>query len=328
MEAQVGEKTQRAVAPLEDFYGVSAFLASAQTVEVLANGFAQQVRQFVRAHGVVLRWAALWRACAQRPLKRDAAADDRASLARELHDPIAQSLVFLPIEVKLLRSANRNGEAAVMAPALDGLGLGLHEALKHVPDLLLHFRTLTNNGEIETALRETLSLFVALSRLPTHLVLDGEGLTLPLDVQVQLLHVLQEGLANVRKHAGPCEARLLVDKGARWRPNLSGDGRGFDVSNPNGRPPHRPSDHPRANLAHEAQAKVGFLSHKGTQLRLMLPPCPMTWPPAPAKHPLSGSEFFWSNPFSLRAVSSVPVNRSNCLWSTLTACFAVVCVLC
>jgi two-component system, NarL family, nitrate/nitrite sensor histidine kinase NarX len=46
---------------------------------------------------------------------------------------------------------------------------------------------------------------------------DGQGLPLPPDVQVQVLHVLQEALSNVRKHAGATHVSLEVVKGARWR---------------------------------------------------------------------------------------------------------------
>ena len=147
-------------------------------------------------------------------LAREAAvAEERALLARELHDSIAQSLVFLKIQVQLLRSASQKGQAAQMSQALDELDTGLRESIGDVRELLVHFRTRTNTDDIEQALQETLQKFQHQTGLPTHLTVQGDGLPLPPDVQVQVLHVLQEALSNVRKHAGATQVDLEVRQG-------------------------------------------------------------------------------------------------------------------
>jgi two-component system nitrate/nitrite sensor histidine kinase NarX len=98
--------------------------------------------------------------------------------------------------------------------------------------LLVHFRTRTNTVDVETALQETLLKFKHQTGLPTHFAIHGEGLPLPADVQVQVLHVVQEALSNTRKHANASQVFLEVTKGATWRFEVRDDGHGFDTQSP------------------------------------------------------------------------------------------------
>ncbi len=210
-------------------------------------------------------------------LAREAAvAEERALLARELHDSIAQSLVFLKIQVQLLRSASQKGQAAQMNQALDELDTGLRESISDVRELLVHFRTRTNTDDIEQALQETLQKFRHQTGLQAHLTIHGDGLPLPADVQVQVLHVLQEALSNVRKHAGASRVDLEVVKGERWRFSVRDNGVGFDASQ--GRGP----SHVGMKIMHErasgigAEVSVVSEAGQGTTTTLTLPTHPAT----------------------------------------------------
>jgi two-component system, NarL family, nitrate/nitrite sensor histidine kinase NarX len=57
---------------------------------------------------------------------------------------------------------------------------------------------------------------------------QGHGVPLPPDVQVQLLHVVQEALSNVRKHAHARRVWLDVQQQPQWRIEVRDDGDGFD----------------------------------------------------------------------------------------------------
>jgi len=208
-------------------------------------------------------------------LAREAAVgEERALLARELHDSIAQSLVFLKIQVQLLRSATQKGQAAQMTQALDELDNGLRESIGDVRELLVHFRTRTNTDDIEQALQETLQKFRHQTGLAAQLKVQGDGLPLPPDVQVQVLHVLQEALSNVRKHAGATEVELEVLKGERWRFRLRDNGVGFDPSHSRGQ--NHVGLHIMQERAGGIGAQVELLSEpgRGTTAVLTLPTHP------------------------------------------------------
>ena len=210
-------------------------------------------------------------------LEREAAVgEERALLARELHDSIAQSLAFLKIQAQLLRSAVQKHQPEQVQSTLDELDAGLKESINDVRELLVHFRTRTNTDDIEAALQETLQKFQHQTGLPTRLQLDGEGLPLPADVQVQVLHVVQEALSNVRKHAGASHVSLDVHKGSQWRFVVRDNGSGFDTAQRHG------ETHVGTKIMRERAERIGAtvliesLPGQGTTVTLTLPTNPVT----------------------------------------------------
>lgn len=164
-----------------------------------------------------------------RALQREAAiAEERAFLARELHDSIAQSLAFLNIQAQLMRKAMADRDQTRMAAVLEEIELGLKESHGDVRELLVHFRTRTNAEDMENALHTTLRKFEHQSGVTSTLTVHDDGLPLAPDVQVQALHIVQEALSNVRKHARAGHVWIDVWKKPAWRIEVRDDGDGFD----------------------------------------------------------------------------------------------------
>ena len=159
--------------------------------------------------------------------KESAVAQERAFIARELHDSIAQALAFLKIQVHLMRDAVDAGDIERAQKVLAEIDAGVRECYGDVRELLVHFRTRTNVADIEPAIRTTLGKFERQSGLAAHFVIRGSGMPLTPDVQIQVLHILQEALSNVRKHAHAEEVWLTVERGERWRFTVRDDGVGF-----------------------------------------------------------------------------------------------------
>lgn len=160
--------------------------------------------------------------------KEAAVSQERHLLARELHDSIAQSLAFLKIQVQLMREAIKASDASEVAKILEEIDLGVKESYGDVRELLLHFRTRTNTEDIEPALATTLQKFEHQSGIKTALTIQGQGLPLTPDVQIQVLHIVQEALSNVRKHAHATQTWLNVQQQPTWRFEVRDDGIGFN----------------------------------------------------------------------------------------------------
>ena len=158
-----------------------------------------------------------------------AVSEERNMLAQELHDSIAQSLAFLKIQVQLLRGAIQKQRPAEVEASLAEIDAGVRESYADVRELLVHFRTRPDHEDIVHALRSTLSKFELQSGLEIQLTMSGHGLPLPPDQQVQVLHILQEALSNVRKHAGAKRVELRVLQAPQWRFEVCDDGAGFDA---------------------------------------------------------------------------------------------------
>ena len=159
--------------------------------------------------------------------KEAAVAQERLYLARELHDSIAQSLAFIKIQVQLMRDAVASGSATEIAQIVEEIDEGVRESYGDVRELLLHFRTRANDEDIAAALATTLRKFEHQSGVGAQLTSQGHGMPLAPDVQIQVLHIVQEALSNVRKHAQATRVWLDVEQQPAWRFAVRDDGVGF-----------------------------------------------------------------------------------------------------
>ncbi len=206
-------------------------------------------------------------------LEREAAvAEERGMLARELHDSIAQSLAFLKIQTQLLRDAVARGDESKRDRSMAELDVGVRECYADVRELLVHFRTRTSDEDIESALRSTLSKFEHQTGMATTLAMQGHGLPLAPDVQIQVLHMVQEALSNVRKHSGATQVNLRVSRHPHWRFEVQDNGAGFDAT---GGPPS--SLHVGLGIMRERAERIGAVVQvdtapgQGTRICVALP---------------------------------------------------------
>ena len=162
--------------------------------------------------------------------KEAAVSEERTFLARELHDSIAQSLAFLKIQVHLMRDALAEGDTRQVDLALAEIDTGVRECYGDVRELLMHFRTRANAEDIEPALQTTLRKFEHQTGLRTTMQMQGQGMPLAPVLQVQVLHIVQEALSNVRKHARATQVWLDVQQQPQWRFEVRDDGEGFAVT--------------------------------------------------------------------------------------------------
>ena len=214
--------------------------------------------------------------------KEAAVSQERAFLARELHDSIAQSLAFLKIQVHLMRDALAEGDAIQVQQALEEIDTGVRECYGDVRELLVHFRTRANAEDIEPALLTTLRKFEHQSGLKAVMRMEGQGMPLAPVLQLQVLHIVQEALSNVRKHAHATQVWLDVLQQPVWRFEVRDDGEGFAGD---AEPPNETHVGLRimAERAERIGAKVDVISTpgRGTSIVLTLPPAPQRTPEAP-----------------------------------------------
>lgn len=219
-------------------------------------------------------------------LGREAAiASERQLLAQELHDSIAQSLAFLKIQMQLLRDAMARHDQPAVDAAMDELDVGVRESYSDVRELLLHFRVRTHTDDIEPALRETISKFELQSKIRAHLSVHGHGLPLPPDVQIQVLHIVQEALSNTRKHAKATQVWVDVQTQPHWRVQVRDNGCGFDLKA--GPPDHT---HVGMSIMRERAQRIGADLHcesgpDGTLIELRLPNLVASRSDAPTTQP-------------------------------------------
>lgn len=134
---------------------------------------------------------------------------ERARLARELHDGLAQNLASLLLKAELCHDMARE-VAPGLAQQVDSLAEGIQQAVRETRAAITSLRELPSDGErLMDALNLLAARFESQTRVPVALSWEGQAhRVFPAAAHTALLRVAQEALANVRKHA--CAERVCV----------------------------------------------------------------------------------------------------------------------
>jgi signal transduction histidine kinase len=160
---------------------------------------------------------------------------ERARIAREIHDGMAQSLYMLSLGLEACADAAeaREGELGRRLAALVGVSKqALWEARRYIFDL-----TPPDAGEhsLVAMLQNLTREFETVSRVPTILTVEGAARPVPSEDAAALYRIGQEALANVFKHADARHAVVtLAYLPDAVRLTVADDGRGLPVERRNG----------------------------------------------------------------------------------------------
>ncbi|GAA1447548.1 sensor histidine kinase [Leifsonia poae] len=151
---------------------------------------------------------------------------ERARLAREIHDTVAQGLSSIQM---LLHAAERE---APDGPGVEYVRLARETAATNLADARRFVRELTPAALVEqgigAALRRLADTQWRSSALEVQVRVSDE-LELPMPVQTALLRIAQGAMANVVQHAEARSATIAIERDADTvRLTISDDGRGFD----------------------------------------------------------------------------------------------------
>jgi two-component system, NarL family, sensor kinase len=158
----------------------------------------------------------------------DAQEEERARLARELHDGISQSLIGVRYSIDLasrkVESRSDDASTAIARGAEE-----LNRAIKEVRRL---------SHELRPRLLDDLGLTPAIKSLAENFA-ERTGIAITVEAQAPdvlkpeastaLYRITQEALTNVERHAGASEVKIrLWSERGRMRMTIADNGRGFD----------------------------------------------------------------------------------------------------
>lgn len=128
--------------------------------------------------------------------------EERAAIARELHDSLAQSLSYTKIQIaRLSATIEREGHSSQSLAVLMELREGVNSAYRELRELLTTFRLGLGDEGFAGALRDTVAEFERRSGVRTTLVNDLLKVELSANEQVHVLQVVREALTNIEHHA-------------------------------------------------------------------------------------------------------------------------------
>ncbi len=129
--------------------------------------------------------------------------DERSRIAREMHDSLAQILGYLGIEMQTLEALVHQGDQAALLAELQEARKSIKSAQADVRENILSLRTaLAGKTSPITALKEYVEEFGIQTGVITEIVDQcGSELGLAPLAETECVRIVQEALANVRKHA-------------------------------------------------------------------------------------------------------------------------------
>jgi len=161
--------------------------------------------------------------------------EERERIAREMHDSLAQVLGYVNTKAQAVQELLKSGQTERAEGQVGQLGEAARAAYADVREGILGLRTSLGPGRsLLDALREYLDQWQEQSAIRAQLIVEPPGARLAglsPAAELQLLRIVQEALANVRKHSAATRVRVcLTEEPDQVEAVVEDDGRGFTVS--------------------------------------------------------------------------------------------------
>lgn len=183
--------------------------------------------------------------------------EERTALAHELHDSLAQTLASLRFQVRMLDETleQEPGDSSLARNELERIKNGLDEAHTELRELLNNFLAPVDQRGLILALEKITQRFRQDTGVSIFFQSGCRQVNMGASEEMQLLRIVQESLANIRKHAKAHTVRVLLTCSAEgeYRLLVEDDGVGFDNVRPNG----NPGEHIGLSIMEERARRVG-----------------------------------------------------------------------
>ena len=171
------------------------------------------------AYGLLL--VGVWRAISEAEFGR-AVADERARVAREIHDGLAQYLFAISTQVSMLESG------APLEQVLPRLKRASTSAQQEARFAVLALSSAGGSARFDSALRRYVEVLTADGAIDVELDVDPQVRLAP-DEQIEVFRIVQEGLGNARRHADAEHVEVSISqRNGRRVVSVRDDGVGFD----------------------------------------------------------------------------------------------------
>jgi signal transduction histidine kinase len=170
---------------------------------------------------------------------REAVADERARIARELHDMVGHSLNLIVIQAGGAQRVFQS-KPDLARDSLASIESTGRQALHEMERMLGILRAPDSGGDALSpqpglSQIDRLAADVTEAGLPVEVTVEGAAVALPASVDLSAYRIVQEALTNALKHAGPARASVSIRHRADCLElEITDDGQGTDGESPGG----------------------------------------------------------------------------------------------
>jgi signal transduction histidine kinase len=160
--------------------------------------------------------------------------EERERFGRDLHDSIGQMFGFVNTQTQAIKENLIREKYSVALFQTEALIEETQRVHGDIRNYILEMRGVSpRNRSFSAALKQYVTTFQKNHHIPVQIQIDDH---LPesfpeTHMGIQLLRIIQEGLNNVQKHAGPCQVVITIAHAEREISlSIKDTGRGFDVN--------------------------------------------------------------------------------------------------
>ncbi|MBT3309419.1 MAG: GAF domain-containing protein [Gammaproteobacteria bacterium] len=161
---------------------------------------------------------------------------ERAHIAHELHDSLAQTLASLKIRTQIMEENQKRADKHAAQEShhhyeILHLQQGLYRANRELRSLIANFRAPIHQQGLIESITTISDTFRKETGINTYFQHQCDTIQLPPETEGHLLRVIQESLVNIRKHSQAQNVRILTNclENQRFWVLIEDDGIGFDT---------------------------------------------------------------------------------------------------
>ena len=222
---------------------------------------------------------ALFNLYLQRRLHSRAGAADRARISSELHDNVIQALIGIEMKLEVLRRGAGGKVPDEIAEQLGEIQRLLGQEILDVRDLMRLLKPEEVDARrIAEHLADMIERFRHRTGIRTRFVCGSDDIDLTPRACREVAGIVQEALANVRKHSGATSVVVRLSRsGPNWKLIVDDNGCGLDFDGhltPQEVEARRKGPHVIVERARAVGGSVALRSHPGSglQLEVTIPP--------------------------------------------------------
>lgn len=220
---------------------------------------------------------AVWIWQTQKQVQQMLLIEERATIARELHDSLAQALSFLRIQFTLLRRTLGTSSAEAQSIIAD-VDRTLSDAYRQLRELLATFRLTIEQADLVAAMQAMIASLQEQVTAKINFSFQPGLETLDAQQQVHLLQIAREAVLNAIRHADAATISVRYERNAEGEHLLTVTDDGVGIAST-----EEPQGHYGLTTMSERAARLGGelkiqAQARGTQVALRFPPRPATPP--------------------------------------------------
>ncbi len=154
---------------------------------------------------------AIEKASLESEARRVAIMEERNLIGNELHDSLAQSLIGMRLQLKMLTEALTRKDLGAAHSEANGLRRAMTQANADLRDLLTNFRLKIGDSGLVQTIADLVERFGRETGIAVFFQDECRALALTPAQEIQVFYIIQEALTNIRRHSRAQNVRIMLN---------------------------------------------------------------------------------------------------------------------